>query len=792
MDSENNFGDDFRNSEKEISKKIQDLECELTHLRKYQEELISKRINNDQKWNIIFFLIIILTLVSIPSILVFLDRWINLPEVKNYSRDNLCRIDFLCIDGLPGYFFWVIIFLVISCLVVFIYGGIFSSTFASIFRFKPELVIEHHYRINKTFIFGFILLIMDILLNIVFKRIPGAELLFIVLIFYIYLLDQEEISIIQELKRRLISSINYFKDNITLIFTIIFSFLFIILFLENYYESFRQINWIFFVFMLPVLYMVINQLKKLPSFYWITITVLLMYSIQMDNWLYTKIGDEYAFYYFARDLTNRPHYWQLSNLFSLEGVYGTHSVLSSIISHFFMRFLGFDHFGWIFSNYLLVLISIFIFYSFLKQFFDQKIAIVSVFLLSFSFYLIGFSRIGYNNLQALLIGSLTVWISGKFIKNKTISLAFILGISMGFLLYTFQAAYFYIPIVFIFYLLFNPPTSKKIFKLYLVTFFGFLLLAIPLFFQPKIMDILHQGTFFNKNYLVESTGTIFTHLRSNFVFSLFSYLFLFKESHYVMFSMIDPISAVFFTFGLLISVKNFRKGKIFQFLGFTYFLLTLSIGMIHDYPAPPITRMFIILPWIYCITAIGMYFVRKLVMSLNILSITWINFSSIFILIMIFVMNLLQSTLILQNKYAYYYFEPVVFKVMQYNTKKLFNHSEKPESYLLLTSENYDLSWMNMLQDVYKIPESKAQFYRIIYETEGISEDWKNKLESDKGLFIFAPTTFSEEIIGQISNIMAENGRNLCQLRYRKDSPVLGYMWIKPEKQFICEKLFNF
>lgn len=677
-------------------------------------------------------------------------------------------------------------------MVVFTYGDVFSPFLSSIFRNFKEEQNKHNYRVNKTFIIAFIFLIFEIAVNIKIKRIPGAELLLIILLFYIYFLNHEEKSVGHKLIKVLTSTKTYFKENSSLIVTIIFSYVYLILFIKNYYESFGHIKWIFFVFLLPVLFMLKSHIKKLHPLFWLSLFVIVFYSYQMDNWLYSKIGDEYAFFYFARDLINRPLFWQLSNLFSINGVYGTHSVLSSIISNISMRFLGFDHHGWILSNYFLVISSIIFFYSFINEFFNQKIALVSVLFLSFSSYIIGFSRIGYNNLQALFFGSIAILISGKFIKNKTLSNAFLSGISMGFLLYTFQAAFFYIPIIFIFFLLFNPPKSKKAITDYLVTLLGLFILSVPIFFQPDFLEILNQGTFYNKSYLVESSETIFSHLKSNLIFSLFSYLYLFKESHYVVYSMIDPITAVFFVIGLLAAIRNFLTEKRFQFIVITYILLILSIGMIHDYPAPPITRLFIILPWIYCFAAIGMYLIGKLLLSLKILPKKWINFTTVILILIIFTVNFLQSTVILQKKYAYYYFEPVVFKVMQYNTKNLYNRSEIPENYLFLTPDNYDLNWMNIIQDVYNIPESKVQLHRIIYETQGISEDWEKRIESDNDLFVFAPTSFSEEILNQISEIMSEKGRNLCQLRYRKDSPVMAYLWINPKNQLVCDELFNF
>jgi len=793
MNSENYYGDEPDNSEQTISKKIQNLEIDLDHLRKYQEEIKINKIKiNNQKWNVLIILVTILFLVSIPSILVILDRWVNLPEVRNYPRDYLCRINFLCIDGLPGYFFWIVIFLLISAMVVFTYGDVFSPSLSSIFRNFKEEENAHHYRLNKTLIISFLFLFLEIAVNIKIKRIPGAELLVIILFFYIYFINHEEYSVYQKFLSLLTSIKTYLKLNSLLVVTIIISFVYLFLTIKNYYESFGNLNWIFLIFLLPVLFLIKSQIKKLHPLFWPFSFTIIFYSYHMDNWLYTKIGDEYAFFYFARDLNNRPQFWQFSNFFSIDGVYAKQPVFSSIISNLLMRFLGFDHLGWIFSNYFILIISIIFFYLFFKEILNNYLALMIIIFMSFSLYLIGFSKIGYNNLQALLFGAVIFWMSGKFLKKRTLSNGFLVGVISGFLLYTYQAALFYLPIVVILLLIFHPPKSRMNLKFYYVSFLGFIILCLPLLFQPDFIKILYGGTFFNQNNIIQNSHNIIQHLKTNFIFSSFSYLYLFKESHYVVFSMIDPISAIFFSIGLLVAIKNIFREKLFLFFVVSYGFILLSVGMIHDYPAPSITRLFIVLPWMFFFVSLGVIVVKKSFFCTFDVSKKASNFFSVIVIIIIIAVNFLQSTVILQKKYAYYYFEPVVFKVMQYNTKNLYNRSEIPENYLFLTPDNYDLNWMNIIQDVYNIPESKVQLHRIIYETQGISEDWEKRIESDNDLFVFAPTSFSEEILNQISEIMSEKGRNLCQLRYRKDSPVMAYLWINPKNQLVCDELFNF
>ena len=48
--------------------------------------------------------------------------------------------------------------------------------------------------------------------------------------------------------------------------------------------------------------------------------------------------------------------------------------------------------------------------------------------------------------------------------------------------------------------------------------------------DARVLKKIVKYYFYNKNYLVESSDTIFSHLKSNFAFSLFTYLYLFGFS----------------------------------------------------------------------------------------------------------------------------------------------------------------------------------------------------------------------------------------------------------------------
>jgi hypothetical protein len=256
--------------------------------------------------------------------------------------------------------------------------------------------------------------------------------------------------------------------------------------------------------------------------------------------------------------------------------------------------------------------------------------------------------------------------------------------------------------------------------------------------------------------------------------------------------MIDPISGILFFVGSVILIRFLPKNKFFLFLIIAYLFETLTVGMIHDYPAPSITRMFVVLPWIYCISAIGLTLLLKLIASTTPYPGKTKIYGERFMVVLILFLNLVQSQYILHNRYPVYNFEPVVFRVMQYQTKISNNNLDNSEKYLFLTKSENDLFWMKMLQDVYKIPDSKVQLDSLDLETQEMTSDWINQINNDENIIIFAPTYLTEDILEQISTVMEDNNKSSCKLKYRRDAPVMALMWFSPKYQYICDDLFSY
>jgi 4-amino-4-deoxy-L-arabinose transferase-like glycosyltransferase len=111
-----------------------------------------------------------------------------------------------------------------------------------------------------------------------------------------------------------------------------------------------------------------------------------------------------------------------------------------------MKLFDNRNFGWRFSNPFLMACSLPFFYYFFKAFVSQRIALMAVILLGFSHYLLSFSKIGYNNLQALFAtGLVLASLTWALQSMKPIAFS-ATGLVMGLCFYIYPAALYVVPL----------------------------------------------------------------------------------------------------------------------------------------------------------------------------------------------------------------------------------------------------------------------------------------------------------------------------------------------------------
>jgi hypothetical protein len=108
------------------------------------------------------------------------------------------------------------------------------------------------------------------------------------------------------------------------------------------------------------------------------------------------------------------------------------------------------------------------------------------------------------------------------------------------------------------------------------------------------------------------------------------------------------------------------------------------------------------------------------------------------------------------------------------------------KNYLFLTDQYYGLEWLYTIQDVYKVPESKAQFLRLIVDPAQIPDAWLKRIKEEENLIVIVPSFLPEEIRGSLSQILEQQEKIPCDLRYYPGGDVQLQMWVSPRYQNLC------
>jgi len=117
----------------------------------------------------------------------------------------------------------------------------------------------------------------------------------------------------------------------------------------------------------------------------------------LGDWYYSAIGDEYAFYQSALQISENG----ITKPFSQDGVYNTHPVLNSAYQGVVMTIFGRDNLGWRLASVLSIALTIPGVYVIGRTLGNRNIAAISALLFAFSHYVLAYAHTGYNNIHAL-------------------------------------------------------------------------------------------------------------------------------------------------------------------------------------------------------------------------------------------------------------------------------------------------------------------------------------------------------------------------------------------------------
>lgn len=321
----------------------------------------------------------------------------------------------------------------------------------------------------------------------------------------------------------------------------------------------------------------------------------------LDNWRYSAIGDEYAFF----DLAKRIASGVPTNLFSAHGVYDFRPVGSSALQAVTMNLFGEDQFGWKMSNVVVVSATLPALYFLTRQLFHWGVAVVATATLAFSHYVFAYTHTGYDNLLVILPSVLALALLVPGLKRSSSLLLFSAGAVAGLSAYAYPSARM-APLAMVVFLLTLGWRKWRVQTL-LPLGLGALMAVIPILvvsgeeFWTNMSD---RSVFGFTDSPTEGVGR---RILENIPRTLFIFNFSPGHSdHYVSGSILDPVSAVFYVMGLAVALTRFRHHS-YRLLLLWLGLGLLASGIFSPYDRPAEDRVQFDMPAVAIVVGIGAY-----------------------------------------------------------------------------------------------------------------------------------------------------------------------------------------
>lgn len=313
------------------------------------------------------------------------------------------------------------------------------------------------------------------------------------------------------------------------------------------------------------------------------------------DWYYV-IWDEYVFYEWAERLSDES---SLVRMFSQNGVYETHTVMVTVYQALVMAVFGDDHFGWVFSSILCVVVTIPAVYISGRLLSEGRVAaVVATAILSFSHYLFAFSHIGYDTLTCL---PTTAWTVALFLlgnKKRSWVLLLAAGILAGFSMYAFATAIVILPVIGLFVLI-NVRNRRPLINLWPMAL-GFVLSVGPALLSNQ--DDLLSGSLISRmlneltdDYSESIISDPLQRIRNNLYPNLLAFNFSSHISHFVSGPLLDVISGGLAMLGIGLALGRLKEQRM-QLLLIWLILTVTAAGVLSPYLHVPVTRLHVVLP----------------------------------------------------------------------------------------------------------------------------------------------------------------------------------------------------
>ncbi|NPV55360.1 MAG: hypothetical protein HPY76_01620 [Anaerolineae bacterium] len=718
---------------------------------------------------------LVLLLGGYASTLVFQERWLMLPNIRDSQMETWCRVDFLCRTALPSYFVIVLPVIAFMLAVLLAFMPPHPDSFA---RPQPDTppaagipgVTQTRTGRGLQYL-ALLITATSLLLYLFFQRVPAGE---IALALLCLLAGQALVWLPLE---KLASAAKSLPGWLLPYALLHLGFILALTAQANRTPG-APLFWLLLALLLIFLR---GWLKQVPVVLWVMLLALALMTIQIGSWRFSIVGDEYSFFSLGREILAKSPGYIFNRLFDGSGVYGSHPFFSSLLQAASMRLLGEGNFGWRFSSIYLAALSIPLLYLFLRRHIEKPTALLTAGLLALSTYLMSFARIGYNNPQALLALALVLWLAGEASRHRDPLRYSLLGASLALCFYVYPAALYIPPLAIIYLLFFDPPFERTALRRWVYLLPSFSLLFLPLIFQPGYWQEKLAGTFMNNPTIFEQGQGIY-HFGSNLLYSLFTYLYIPDETHFVVVSHLDLISAIFVPIGLARLVRLAPRHKFAGFLLVLGAYLLVTVGITHDRQFPTNTRMFLLLPLWTLLAAGGIRWVWLELAACRVPA-NWQRWGLAILLGSIAILNLLQTyPLAAARMVGDPNLEVLFLRWLQYDQQQ---PQRSSGVYVFITEEDWGIDGIRLLRDVYRLPESQAQLKRLVATGETLSESDLIRL-ADEDVFVIVQPWMAEDRRTAIEQHLAALGKRPCSIQNAPSVSPRFTLWMPPGRFDSC------
>lgn len=256
-------------------------------------------------------------------------------------------------------------------------------------------------------------------------------------------------------------------------------------------------------------------------------------------------------------------------------------------------------------------------YLFAKECINEEVGLLTAFLVAVSKWSLSFSRIGFRCILTPLFVALIFYFFIKAYRHHKTSNFVLTGLFLGLGLYTYTAFRLAIPAMILIFMIFIfiernfiLTNIKKIIALW-ITFFIIVLPMIIDFIRQPAAYFAHPGPM-----LSVEPGNIWQYVLLE---NIFHELLMFHVKGDIVFRvnpkfdpMLDAISGVFFLIGIVfLLTKKYRTQAIFVFIPFIILQFASLLVLHSPIDIPSATRTIGIIPFVYFLIAIGIWWVLK-------------------------------------------------------------------------------------------------------------------------------------------------------------------------------------